>query len=54
MYPIVHRPTILKAYEQYLEGSGALPEHSHEMIQLNLIFAIAALSSRVCSICLPV
>ena len=48
MYPVVHRPTILKAYEQYLEVSGALSEVSHEMTQLNLIFAIAALSSGVC------
>ena len=44
MYPVVHRPTILKAYEQYLEVSGALSEVSHEMTQLNLIFAIAALA----------
>ncbi|TQB72982.1 hypothetical protein MPDQ_006319 [Monascus purpureus] len=45
MYPVVHRPTILKAYEQYLGMSGTLPENSHIMTQLNLIFGVAALSS---------
>lgn len=47
MYPVVHRPTILKAYEQYLGMSGTLPENSHIMTQLNLIFGVAALSSTV-------
>ena len=48
LYPVVHRPTILKAYEQYLGMSVTLPGESHEMAQLNLIFGIAALSSKVC------
>ncbi|KAJ5753150.1 Transcription factor [Penicillium odoratum] len=45
LYPVVHRPTILKAYEQYLNGSGSLKSDFHMMAQLNLIFGIAALSS---------
>ena len=47
MYPVVHRPTILRAYEQYLTTSGTLPDDTHMMIQLNLIFGVAALSSMV-------
>lgn len=47
LYPVVHRPTILKAYEQYLGISGPLPNDSHVMTQLNLIFGVAALSSTV-------
>ncbi|KAJ5664416.1 Transcription factor [Penicillium longicatenatum] len=45
LYPVVHRPTILKAYEQYLNGSDSLKNDIHMMAQLNLIFGIAALSS---------
>ncbi|KAJ5917395.1 Transcription factor [Penicillium verhagenii] len=45
LYPAVHRPTILKAYEQYLNGSDSLRNDVHMMAQLNLIFGIAALSS---------
>jgi hypothetical protein len=47
LYPVVHRPTILKAYEQYLNGSDSLKNDIHMMAQLNLIFGIAALSSSV-------
>jgi hypothetical protein len=46
LYPVVHRPTILKAYEQYLGITESLQSDAHTMAQLNLIFGIAALSSR--------
>ncbi|KAL6235964.1 hypothetical protein BDW75DRAFT_126286 [Aspergillus navahoensis] len=45
LYPVVHRPTILKAYEQYLSNSESLRGNKHEMAQLNLIFAVAALGA---------
>ncbi|KAL5042517.1 hypothetical protein BDW71DRAFT_189833 [Aspergillus fruticulosus] len=45
LYPVVHRPTILKAYEQYLSNSESLQGNKHEMAQLNLIFAVAALGA---------
>ena len=47
LYPVVHRPTILKAYEQYLSNTDSLKDDVHAMAQLNLIFGIAALSSNV-------
>lgn len=46
LYPVVHRPTILKAYEQYLLNTESLQSDARTMAQLNLIFGIAALSSR--------
>ncbi|KAE8153867.1 fungal-specific transcription factor domain-containing protein [Aspergillus avenaceus] len=45
LYPVVHRPTILKAYEQYLSNTETLQGSKHNMAQLNLIFGIAALAS---------
>ncbi|KAF3398571.1 hypothetical protein F1880_006338 [Penicillium rolfsii] len=45
LYPVVHRPTILKAYGEYLNNSDSLKLDIHVMTQLNLIFGIAALSS---------
>jgi hypothetical protein len=47
LYPVVHRPTILKAYGEYLNNSDSLNLDVHVMAQLNLIFGIAALSSSV-------
>lgn len=47
LYPVVHRPTILKAYEQYLNNSDSLKDDVHTMAQLNLIFGVAALSANV-------
>lgn len=47
LYPVVHRPTILKAYEQYLNNTESLKKDVHAMAQLNLIFGVAALSSNV-------
>ncbi|KAJ5361278.1 hypothetical protein N7541_002122 [Penicillium brevicompactum] len=45
LYPVVHRPTILKAYEQYLNNAESLQRNGPVMAQLNLIFGIAAVSS---------
>ncbi|KAE8373268.1 fungal-specific transcription factor domain-containing protein [Aspergillus bertholletiae] len=45
LYPVVHRPTILKAYEQYLSSTETSHGSKHDMAQLNLIFGIAALAS---------
>ncbi|KAL3445363.1 hypothetical protein BJX65DRAFT_297083 [Aspergillus insuetus] len=45
LYPVVHRPTILKAYEQYLANSESFQGNKHDVAQLNLIFAVAALSA---------
>ncbi|GFF69321.1 transcriptional activator protein acu-15 [Aspergillus udagawae] len=45
LYPVVHRPTILKAYEKYLSNTESLQGTTHDLVQLNLIFGIAALAS---------
>ncbi|KKK13479.1 acetate regulatory DNA binding protein [Aspergillus rambellii] len=45
LYPVVHRPTILKAYEQYLSNTESFQGNKRDVAQLNLIFAVAALSS---------
>lgn len=47
LYPVVHRPTVLKAYEQYLSNLESFQGNTHEMAQLNLIFGIAGLGSKV-------
>lgn len=47
MYPVVHRPTILKAYGEYLNELDSFQRNVQLMAQLNLIFGIAALSSQV-------
>lgn len=47
LYPVVHRPTILKAYEDYLSDADSLGDRRYIVPQLNLIFGIAALSSTV-------
>lgn len=48
LYPVVHRSTILKAYDRYLADPSLLKDQPLTIIQLNLIFGIAALSSMVC------
>ncbi|KAL2821265.1 fungal-specific transcription factor domain-containing protein [Aspergillus cavernicola] len=45
LYPVVHRPTILKAYEHYLSNSESFQGNKHDVVQLNLIFGVAALSA---------
>lgn len=47
LYPVVHRPTILKAYDHYLTNQESFMTNKHAVAQLNLIFGIAALSSTV-------
>ena len=47
LYPVVHRPTALKAYEQYVSNLESFKKNTHEMTQLNLIFGIAGLASKV-------
>ncbi|OKL64488.1 hypothetical protein UA08_00870 [Talaromyces atroroseus] len=46
LYPVVHRPSILKALDHYLADPSSLKEQPLTVIQLNLIFGIAALSSK--------
>lgn len=53
LYPVVHRPTVLKSYEQYLSNLDCAQRNAHDMAQLNLIFGIAALTSKVESFVWP-
>ena len=53
LYPVVHRSTILKAYDRYLADPSLLKDQPLTIIQLNLIFGIAALSSMVRVLDLP-
>ncbi|KAJ9268749.1 transcriptional regulator family: Fungal Specific TF [Paecilomyces variotii] len=46
LYPVVHRPTILKTYDHYLTDADSLSSNKYAAAQLNLIFGIAALSAR--------
>ncbi|GAD99826.1 acetate regulatory DNA binding protein FacB [Paecilomyces variotii No. 5] len=46
LYPVVHRPTILKTYDHYLTDADSLASNKYAVAQLNLIFGIAALSAR--------
>jgi len=45
--PILHRPTFLRVYEQYISNpeEGSWRSNKHAVAQLFLIFEIAALSS---------
>ncbi|KAK2741827.1 hypothetical protein FQN55_008114 [Onygenales sp. PD_40] len=45
LYPVVHRPTILKIYGQYTNNPNAFEDDKYYLAQLNLIFGIAAISS---------
>lgn len=48
LFPVLHRPTFLALYEQYVSS----PENLHDkksIAKLNLCFGIAALSSDVCT-----
>lgn len=47
LFPVLHRPTVLKAYVDYLDESEGVKD-KHTLAQLNLIFGIAALSAEVC------
>ncbi|KAL1960453.1 hypothetical protein VTO42DRAFT_7752 [Malbranchea cinnamomea] len=44
-YPVVHRPTILKLYDQYTTNPDSIERDNYASAHLNLIFGIAAVSS---------
>ena len=46
LFPVVHRPTILKAYVDYVTEPEGVKDN-HCVANLNLIFGIAALSAEV-------
>ena len=46
LFPILHRPTILKVYADYVTEPEGIKD-SHSLANLNLIFGIAALSAEV-------
>ncbi|KKZ62770.1 hypothetical protein EMCG_02880 [[Emmonsia] crescens] len=45
LYPVIHRPTILKIYGQYTNDPAAFEDDKYCLAQLNLIFGISAISS---------
>ena len=47
LFPVVHRPTVLKTYTEYVASPHDVRD-KHAITQMNLIFAIAALSNEVC------
>ena len=47
LLPVVHRPSFLKLYEQYVSDSTQLNDIA-ELIQLHLVFGISATSNKVC------
>lgn len=49
LYPVVHRPAILKLYGRYTTNPDSIEDDKYALAQLNLIFGIAAISSTVCS-----
>jgi hypothetical protein len=48
LFPILHRPTFLSLYEQYVATPEIMSDQK-SIAQLNLVFGIAALSSDVCT-----
>jgi hypothetical protein len=46
LFPILHSPTFLALYEEYVDGVGQMQD-AKALAQLNLVFAISALSSQV-------
>jgi hypothetical protein len=46
LFPVLHRPTFLSLYEQYVTGPELVNDNK-SIAQLNLVFGIAALSSDV-------
>lgn len=46
LFPVVHRPTVLKAYADYVNEPEGVKDN-YSLAQLNLIFGIAALSAEV-------
>jgi hypothetical protein len=52
LFPVLHRPTFLALYEQYVSSPDTMVEKK-SITQLNLVFGIAALSSDVSLHCFP-
>lgn len=48
LFPILHRPTFLSQYEQYVSNTNNITDR-RVLTQLNLVFGIAALSQTVSS-----
>ncbi len=48
LFPVLHRPTVLRAYTEYMSNPHTFKD-KHAIVQLNLIFGIAASSSGVCN-----
>ena len=46
LFPVLHRPAFLTLYEQYTANSSNVQDKK-SLAQLNLVFAIASLSSEV-------
>lgn len=46
MFPILHRPSFLATYEQYVTDADKLDDMA-ALIQLHLVFGIATLSNKV-------
>jgi hypothetical protein len=46
LFPVLHRPTFLGMYEEYVSGSERMM-NDRELAQLHLVFGIAALSSNM-------
>ena len=46
LFPVLHRPTFLKLYEDYVANPESLND-AHAIAQLNLVFSISALSAEV-------
>jgi hypothetical protein len=53
LYPVVHRPAILKLYSRYTASPDGIEEDKYALAQLNLIFGIAAISSAVGGVLVP-
>ncbi|OJD15912.1 hypothetical protein AJ78_03892 [Emergomyces pasteurianus Ep9510] len=47
LYPVIHRPTLLKIYGQYTNNPTAFEDDKYYLAQLNLIFGISAISCTV-------
>jgi len=48
LFPVLHKPAFLSLYEQYT-GNSSIIQDKKSLAQLNLVFGIAALSSKVCN-----
>lgn len=47
LFPVLHRPTFLKTYQQYVTDAGSI-EDTRDIAQLNLVFCIGAFAREVC------